>query len=342
VSPATALWLASLVGASLFFASGILSADLVYRLLGVRARPALAGGAASEPLSGAAARHPSETEQEEERWFTEIARAQALAESARREADMLREQLELELANRSVLDDEVGDLHARLEQATRRASEHQRAAALVPGLRQRLEEIEADAHEHATLRDERDALRAEVDRLRSSAREALAASLAPASLAPAAPPPPVHVDPIGVAHVRRPSQSGMTLRVSAAEQTLESSLTQSLSSLVAREPGVIVVLSDDDGLPVAGVGHDRQQETLSVLGALARQLAVRVKGLVDLERIERLELADAAGRALRVRFFDWDTQPLALACLGQRSLVANPDEERVVSAFPLLLRRWSA
>jgi hypothetical protein len=67
-----------------------------------------------------------------------------------------------------------------------------------------------------------------------------------------------------------------------------------------------------------------------------------VKEFVDLERIERMELADGAGRALRVRFFDWETHPLALGCLGKRSLVSSPDEEQAVSAFPQLLRRWSA
>ena len=80
-----------------------------------------------------------------------------------------------------------------------------------------------------------------------------------------------------------------------------------------------------------------------MLTSLAQELAMRVNEFVDLDRIERLELADVAGRALRVRFFDWEAQPLALGCLGKRSLVSNQDEETVVATFPKLLRRaWSA
>jgi hypothetical protein len=112
-----------------------------------------------------------------------------------------------------------------------------------------------------------------------------------------------------------------------------------LGGLLAREPGLIAVLSDDNGFPVAGVGTDQQQEGVSVLTSLAQELAFRVKEFVDLERIERMELADVAGRSLRIRFFDWETHPIALACLGKRSLAANPEEERVVAAFPKLLRR---
>ena len=80
-----------------------------------------------------------------------------------------------------------------------------------------------------------------------------------------------------------------------------------------------------------------------MLTSLAQELAFRVKEFVDLERIERMELADGAGRAIRIRFFDWESQALALGCLGKRSLVVNPDEERVVAAFPNRLRRaWTA
>jgi hypothetical protein len=146
-----------------------------------------------------------------------------------------------------------------------------------------------------------------------------------------------------MATITRPNQSGTTRKVTEPENTLEASLKQHLSGLLGREPGLIAVLCDDNGFPVAGVGTDQQQESVSVLTSLAQELAFRVKEFVDLERIERIELADAAGRALRVRLFDWETQPLALACLGRRSLVANPDEELVVTAFPKLLRKaWSA
>jgi hypothetical protein len=410
MSPLTALWVASITGASLFFVSGVLSADAVYRWLGLRSRHAPPGPWAGEP---SASTHPGQPAPPADgQWLVEVSQARVLAQSARREAEMVREQLEIELANRSALDDELEHAHARAEEAIRRSSDNQMSASLVPGLKKRLEEIEqvqaskaravaqseekmrslerelarsrddterlraqlaarvdthtaslsndvqrlnqqhvernlrvqmpsdrvaeleAYAEENTELRGERDGLRREVERLRLSAREPVEMPSAPAR---------AQVDAAGVTHITRASQRGTTRRVRESENTLESSLVQSLSSLVLREPGVVAVLSDDNGFPVAGVGSDPLQESLSALTSLAQDLAFRVKELVDLERIERLELADAAGRALRLRFFDWETHALALTCLGKRSLVANPDEERVISAFPKLLRRaWSA
>jgi hypothetical protein len=416
VSPLTALWVASVIGASLFFASGVLSADVVLRRLGVKTR--LAGS--PQASAGVSAGLAAETEQDravsaarDERLINDFAEAQALITRQRREIEALRQQLEVEISTKATLDLELTQQRSRAEDATHRLHETQKSAAMVPTLRKRLEEIEhtqatkarttehsdekargverelararADverlstqlaarvgsqtqllendvkrlndqqqernlrmkmltdrvaeletyAEENASLRSERDALQRDLERLRRTTREALSAP-------PAAPR--VQVDTAGVSHILRPSQSGTTRRAhQESELTLESSLKQHLTGLIAREPGLIAVLSDDNGFPVAGVGSDQQQESVSVLTSLAQELAFRVKEFVDLERIERMELADGAGRAIRIRFFDWESQALALGCLGKRSLIVNPDEERVVAAFPNLLRRaWTA
>lgn len=426
MSPMTALWVASTVGAILFFASGVLSAEMFQRFLGIesKATPDLARLHEVEQrnaeLLRAAELRAAEEERiraaamaRQERLLNDIAEAQSIAQNHRREVEMLRQQLEVEIQTKASIDRELTQARTRGEEATRRLSESQKSSTLVPTLRKRLEEIEqaqatraraaeqaeeknralerdltrargevtrlatqlsarvdtqtlslendikrlneeqqertlrikmltdriteleAYAEENASLKAERDALQREVDRLRRAAREAVAP--------PASAPPRVQVDPAGMANITRPNQSGTTRRVTDSENTLEASLKQHLSGLLGREPGLIAVLSDDNGFPVAGVGTDQQQEGVSVLTSLAQELAFRVKEFVDLERIERIELADAAGRALRVRLFDWETQPLALACLGKRSLVANPDEELVVTAFPKLLRKaWSA
>lgn len=426
MSPMTALWVASTVGAILFFASGILSADVFQRLLGIeskvapdeqRLREAEQLNAelvrSSELRAAEEERSRAAAMARQERLLNDIAEAQSIAQNHRREVEMLRQQLEIEIQTKASIDRELTQARTRGEDATRRLSESQKSSTLVPTLRKRLEEIEqaqaararaaeqaeeknralerdlarargevtrlatqlsarvdtqtlslendikrlsdeqqertlrikmltdriteleAYAEENATLKAERDALQREVDRLRRAAREAV--------VPPPSAPPRVQVDPVGMATITRPNQSGTTRRVTDSENTLEASLKQHLSGLLAREPGLIAVLSDDNGFPVAGVGTDQQQEGVSVLTSLAQELAFRVKEFVDLERIERIELADAAGRALRVRLFDWETQPLALACLGRRSLVANPDEELVVTAFPKLLRKaWSA
>jgi len=401
VSPLTALWVASIVGASLFFSSGVLSADVVLRLLGGRIKLSpLLGGPGVTRLGGTAIAA-----------LTDGSPRGAAAEPPRVEGDdlaALRQQLERERRDSAGLARELEDTRMHAEEARRRLGEAQDLAALVPALRkrvadmehaqatrarttqaledkqrgverelarakddlerlsaqlaarvdtrerahqnellelgeqqrertlrvklltERVAQLESYADENATLRGERDALKREVDRLRRAARESLAPPPAPAR--EAAPASVTQLSP-------RLNQTGTTRRMPEAEHTLEASLKLHLGNLLAREPGLIAVLSDDNGFPVAGVGTDQQQEGVSVLTSLAQELAFRVKEFVDLERIERMELADVAGRSLRIRFFDWETHPIALACLGKRSLAANPEEERVVAAFPKLLRR---
>jgi hypothetical protein len=413
VSPLTTLWVASVIGAALFFASGVFSAELLLSFFGVKAQPALSQVHEAEQRAADERRaRVAALAANDDRWRSDVARVESLAQTHRFEAEALRQRLEDEVATKAAIDHELQQTRALADDSARRLAETQKSASLVPTLKRRLEEVEhaqatrarsaqqseekhrsidrelahargeitrleaqlatrvgvqttllesdvrrlnddqqarsmrvkmlsdrvaeleAYAEENAVLRGERAALQSEVDRLRRAT---------PDAPTPAASPSRVHVDPVGMATITRPGQSGMTRRVQESENTLEASLKQHLAGLLAREPGVIAVLSDENGFPVAGIGSDQQQEGMSVLTSLAQQLAFRVKEFVDLERIERLEIADGAGRALRVRLFDWEAQPLALACLGKRSLVENPDEELVVTAFPRLLRKvWSA
>jgi hypothetical protein len=428
LSPMTALWFASVIGAALFFASGALSAEALQRILGVKPKsaPLLASSGATAHVSanqppganvpGEDAAAPDDRSRFAAFAANEVAQARSAAKTHRMEAEALRQQLDVEISTKAAIDRELNQSRAHVEDTSRRLAETQKAASLVPTLEKRLQEVEhaqatraraaenaeernralerdlararselsrvetqlaarvngqtlalegelkrlneeqqertlrikmltervaeltAYAEENTALRNERDALRRDVERLHRSTRD-----VPTPPTAPTAPTARVPVDPIGRSTISRPSQSGTTRRVHEPENTLEAGLKRHLSGLLAREPGVIAVLSDENGFPLAGVGSDQQQEGVSVLTSLAQELAFRVKEFVDLERIERLELADVAGRSLRVRLFDWETQPLALACLGRRSLVANPDEELVVTAFPKLLRKaWSA
>lgn len=120
-------------------------------------------------------------------------------------------------------------------------------------------------------------------------------------------------------------------------QTLESDLQRHLTNLVASEPDVVAVLSDDDGFPLVGLGPESAQEGLALLTSLAHSLANRAGEFVGLEHIELMEMADATGRAVRVRFFQWEGQYLALGHVGRRKLWASPDEEQLVSEFPRVL-----
>jgi hypothetical protein len=231
---------------------------------------------------------------------------------------------------------QVEGANATLSSDVKRLSEEQQERNLrLKMMSHRITELEAYAEKNAELQGERDALEREVDRLRRLAQGSLAPPRPGRATAEA--------PPSAGASISRPSQSGTTRRIAESEDTLESNLQQHLMALMNREPGVIAVVSDDNGFPVSGVGTDQEQEGVSVLTSLAQQLAERVEEFVKLDGIERMELADASGRALRVRFFDWASQPLALGCLGKRTLVPNQDEELVVSSFPKILRRaWSA
>jgi DNA repair exonuclease SbcCD ATPase subunit len=230
---------------------------------------------------------------------------------------------------------QVDSANAALLTDVKRLNDEQQERALrIKMLTARVAELEAYAEQNAALRGERDGLRGELERLKGASEGPPRAPRAePRAL----------VDVNKAADHAKPAQSGTKRRVNDSELTLEFSLKQNLSHLMTREPSLIAVVSDDNGFPVAGVGSEHSQEGVSVLTSLAQELALRVNEFVDLDRIERMELADVAGRALRVRFFDWEAQPLALGCLGKRSLVSNQDEETVVATFPKLLRRaWSA
>jgi hypothetical protein len=74
-----------------------------------------------------------------------------------------------------------------------------------------------------------------------------------------------------------------------------------------------------------------------VLTSLAQELATRAGEFIDLDAVKQMELVDARGKALRVRFFTWQEQPLALGCVGVSHLRPNSDEEQVVNGFPRVL-----
>jgi len=410
MSPLTLLWVASVIGAGLFFVSGYLSSQVLARVQAAPPEVDLVSRLAltQPPLAAPGVEHS----RAQKLLRLEITQADSVAQDARREAADLRRQLDVELATKAEIDRELLLATSRVAELHRKLTDAQRSLAALPAIQKKLQdlervhsqktragdtwerrtrelehelreakhtvdhlqaqletqvkgthlaltddvkrlneeqqertlrvkmlthrvaELETYAEQNAALRGERDALLQELEVVRSARAEALA---------PPVPPVPrrADFDRVGMATLSRPSESGT--RRKESEGTLESSLKQHLTGLMTVEPGLVVVLSDDNGFPVAGVGSDQEQEGVSVLTSLAQQLAVRAKEFVDLERIERMELADVSGRALRVRFFDWEAQPLALGCLGKRSLVPNQHEELVVTTFPQILQSaWSA
>ena len=202
-------------------------------------------------------------------------------------------------------------------------------------LQSRVGELEHYADDNTSLREQCELLQSEVARLtRAQAQTQLVAT--PAS----------NVEDLtsrrSEGQQRASNTSGTSLRVEPSGQTLESHLVNHLNQLVRLEPGITAVLSDDNGFPVVGVGPEGVQEGVCVLTSLAQELATRAVDFVDLERIRQMELVDQAGRALRVRFFTWQDQDLALGCLGASHLQPNLHEERVVTDFPNVLLQASS
>jgi hypothetical protein len=189
-------------------------------------------------------------------------------------------------------------------------------------LTSRVSELQAYADENMTLRSEREFLSNELAKLKRSQPE---------------PPPDTIPDEVVEQRRQAVKESGTTRRVTSAEPTLESHLERHLYRLVQREPGITAVLSDENGFPVVGVGPEHLQEGVSVLTSLAQELATRAGEFIDLDAVKQMELVDARGKALRVRFFTWQEQPLALGCVGVSHLRPNSDEEQVVNGFPRVL-----
>jgi hypothetical protein len=180
-------------------------------------------------------------------------------------------------------------------------------------------------------------LAAEVQRLREGPPKSVTASRPPA---PASRAPTSHAPTSQNASALAPGarrQSGMALRVREEDATLESNLQRHLSQLILREPDVTAVLSDPQGFALVGVGPQPAQDAVSAVTCLAHDLAQRVRDFTDLEAVELMELVDAKGRALRVRFFAYKDQSMALGSLGRRRLQSSDDEERMVSSVPELL-----
>jgi hypothetical protein len=229
----------------------------------------------------------------------------------------LEEALSIEREQRVKLENEVSQWAAEVERLT--ALEHASVDVRASNAALELELTRAKSINASLTK--------ELQRLRQEQTRANAAlpSRAPASL-PAATP---------SAALRR--QSGMTLRVRDEALTLEGNLQRHLSLLSLREPDVTAVLADAQGFSLAGVGSRPAQNAVSAVTCLARELAARVSEIAELEPVELLELVDAKGRALRVRFFASNDQPLALGSLGKRNLASSEDEERMVSTFPDIL-----
>lgn len=121
-----------------------------------------------------------------------------------------------------------------------------------------------------------------------------------------------------------------------AGDTVESSLAARLGALADGCGYEVVVLSDAQGLLLAGVGDEQVQGTIAALSSVARELTTRAAEFVELRPV-LIEVTDDAGRTLRIRLFQWEQEPIALASFGTGHTEPTQEEETVITEFPTLM-----
>ncbi len=127
------------------------------------------------------------------------------------------------------------------------------------------------------------------------------------------------------------------LALDGREETVESLLSKQLSRFARDQASEATVLSDDQGLVLGGTGREVTQEHLAVLASLARAVVDRAQEFVGINDVATLELASKTGKGVRFRFFDFGGDVISLGCLGRHEFRGNPAEESVIAAFPRAL-----
>jgi chromosome segregation ATPase len=118
--------------------------------------------------------------------------------------------------------------------------------------------------------------------------------------------------------------------------TVEANLAACLGTLADECGYEVVVLSDAQGLLLAGVGDEQVQSTVAALSSVARELTTRAAEFVALQPV-LLEVTDEAGRTLRIRLFQWEQESIALASFGAGRIEPTRQEETVITVFPTLM-----
>jgi hypothetical protein len=138
---------------------------------------------------------------------------------------------------------------------------------------------------------------------------------------------------------KRPRPPAVARRAVVTElrgDTVESSLAARLGTFADECGYEVVVLSDAQGLLLAGVGDEQVQGTIAALSSVARELTTRAAEFVEL-RPKLIEVTDDAGRTLRIRLFTWEQEPIALASFGMGHTEPTEEEETVITVFPSLM-----
>jgi hypothetical protein len=122
----------------------------------------------------------------------------------------------------------------------------------------------------------------------------------------------------------------------AGGDTVELNLAAQLGSLASECGYDVVVLSDAQGLLLAGVGDEQTQGTIAALSSVARELTTRAAEFVEL-RPKLIEVTDDGGRTLRIRLFQWEQEPIALASFGVGHTEPTREEDTLITGFPAVM-----
>ena len=139
------------------------------------------------------------------------------------------------------------------------------------------------------------------------------------------------------APAKTPTPKRPAARATSDGSTVETALSERLRTLLHEGDGNAAVLADEQGLLLAGVGDEDSQHSMAAIASLALELCRWSEEHLTLDSVIRLELVDGAGKGLRVRVFKWDGNLLTLTSLGPERRGRQGDEETVITAFPNLL-----
>jgi hypothetical protein len=298
------LWVASVAAAICFFAAGVAThSAIARRRMATRAvddaAPVVDTQARTERAEARCAELEHALAHATESLRGESARAQSIGDELRT----------LQAAAQSLVPAGVVEaLRHQLAEAQRRV------AADAAAQRRSLVSAEARAKKIET---ELEAARARITTMSSELDAARAAKLPARTSAPK----------------RSPARPRPT---AAAKDTVELNLNAQLGSLASECGYDVVVLSDAQGLLLAGVGDEQTQGTIAALSSVARELTTRAAEFVEL-RPKLIEVTGDGGRSLRIRLFQWEQEPIALASFGVGHTEPTREEDTVITVFPAVM-----
>lgn len=333
----TTLWFASALGAASFFVCGVATHVAIARTrrrddVLDREAPALDPGQAAAEASmvraTADARAHAERAGHEARAQAEraadaeaCARAQAeRASAAEASAQAQAERASAAEATAKAQAERASAAQADARKQAERAAAADAAARTQQARLQQLEQLAAQKETEAQKERERArALEDELRRVRSTGKR-VELELAEVKRAVAA------ATPAPRPKVPRPTE----------QDTVEGNLAAHLACLATECGYDVVVLSDAQGLLLAGVGDEQVQGTIAALSSVARELTTRAAEFVALQPVS-LEVAADDGRRLRIRLFQWEQESIALASFGAGGVESSGEEESVITMFPALM-----